>query len=82
MIFIFLKFKFNLNFSKRLIFEKIFKIFIYFDIAMINAPSYFYQVRKSNHVIDVIIMKNINKIFNSKKKIDSTMILFPNLQKF
>ena len=49
---------------------------------MINAISYLYQVRKSNHVIDVIIMKNINKIFNLKKKVDSTTILLSNLQKF
>ena len=79
MIFVFLKFEFNLNFSKRSVFEKVFKIFIHFNIAMINATSYLRQVRKSNHVIDVIIMKNINKIFNSKKKVDLTTILLPNL---
>ena len=82
MIFVFLKFEFNLSFSKRSIFEKILKIFTHFDIAMINAISYFRQARKSDHVIDAIIMKNINKIFNSKKKIDSATILPPNLQKF
>ena len=49
---------------------------------MINAISYLCQVRKLNYIIDVIIMKNINKIFNSKKKVDSTTILFSNLQKF
>ena len=79
MIFVLLKFEFNLNFSKRSIFKKILKTFIYFNIAMITATSYFRQIRKSDHVIDVIIMKNINKIFNSKKKIDSAMILFSNL---
>ena len=82
MIFVSLKFEFNLNFSERSIFEEISKIFIYFDIAMIDAISYFRQVRKSNHVIDVIIMKNINKIFNLKKKVDSATILPLNLQKF
>ena len=82
MIFVSLKFEFNLNFSKRSIFKKVSKIFIHFDIAMINATSYFRQARKSGHVIDVIIMKNINKIFNSKKKIDSATILLSNLQKF
>ena len=82
MIFVFLEFEFNLNFSKRSVFEKVFKIFIHFNIAMINAISYFRQVRKSDHVINVIIMKNINKIFNSKKKIDSATILSSNLQKF
>ena len=82
MIFIFLKFEFNLNSLKRSVFEKVFKIFTHFDIIMINAISYFRQIRKSNHVIDVIIMKNINKVFNSKKKVDSTTILPLNLQKF
>ena len=82
MIFIFLKFEFNLNSSKRSVFEKVFKIFIHFDITMIDATSYFRQARKSNHVINVIIMKNINKILNSKKKVDSTTILLSNLQKF
>ena len=82
MISVFLKFEFNSNFSERSIFEKVFKTFIHFDIAMINAALYFRQVRKSGHVIDVIIMKNINKIFNSKKKVDSTTVLPSNLQKF
>ena len=82
MIFIFLKFEFNLNSSKRSTFEKVFKIFIHFDITMIDAISYFRQVQKSGHVIDAIIMKNINKIFNLKKKVDSTTILSSNLQKF
>ena len=82
MIFVLLKFKFNSDFSKRSISEKILKVFIHFDITMINAISYLRQARKSDHVIDVIIMKNINKIFNSKKKIDSATILFLNLQKF
>ena len=79
MIFVFLKFEFNLSFSERSIFEKVFKIFIHFDIAMISAILYFYQIRKSNYVINVIIIKNINKILNSKKKVDSTTILFSNL---
>ena len=82
MIFVFLKFEFNLDSSKHSTFKKIFKIFIHFDIAMINAILYLYQTRKSNHVINVIIMKNINKIFNPKKKVDSTTILLSNLQKF
>ena len=82
MIFVFLEFKFNSNSSKRSAFEKIFKIFIHFDIAMINAASYLRQIRKSSHVINAIIMKNINKIFNSKKKVDSATILSSNLQKF
>ena len=82
MIFVFLKFEFNLNSSKRSVFEEILKIFIHFDIAMINATSYFRQARKLDHVINVIIMKNINKIFNLKKKINSTTILSSNLQKF
>ena len=82
MISVFLKFEFNSDFSKRSTFEEVFKIFIHFDIAMINAISYLRQVRKSNHVINAIIMKNINKIFNLKKKVDSTTILPSNLQKF
>ena len=68
MIFVFLKFEFNSNFSKRSIFKKVFKIFIHFDIAMINAISYLRQARKSGHVINVIIMKNINKFLIRKKK--------------
>ena len=79
MIFVFLKFEFNLNLSKRSTFEKVLKIFTHFDIAMINAISYLRQAQKLNHVINVIIIKNINKIFNSKKKIDSTTILPSNL---
>ena len=82
MIFVSLKFEFNLDFSKCLIFEKVFKTFIYFNITMINAILYFRQVQKLNHVINVIIIKNINEIFNSKKKVDSTTILFLSLQKF
>ena len=82
MIFVFLKFKFNSDFSKRSIFEEIFKTSIHFNIAMINATSYLRQAQKSSHIIDAIIMKNINKILNSKKKVDSITILPPNLQKF
>ena len=82
MIFVLLEFEFNLNSSKRSIFEKVFKTFTYFDITIINAASYLRQVRKSNHIINAIIMKNINKIFNSKKKVDLTTILSLNLQKF
>ena len=82
MIFVSLEFEFNLDFLKRSTFEKVSKTFIHFNIAMISATLYLHQVRKSSHVIDVIIMKNINKIFNSKKKIDSATILPPNLQKF
>ena len=81
-IFVSLKFEFNSDFSKRSIFEEVFKIFTHFDIAMINAAPYLRQARKSDHVIDAIIMKDINKIFNPKKKVDSTTILPPNLQKF
>ena len=82
MIFVFLKFKFNLKFSKRSVSEKVLKTFTHFDIVIINAILYFRQVRKSSYVINVIIIKNINKIFNSKKKVDSITILLPNLQKF
>ena len=82
MISVSLEFEFNSSFSKRSAFEEIFKIFIHFDIAMIGAASYLRQAWKSNHVIDVIIMKDINKIFNSKKKVDLTTILLSNLQKF
>ena len=82
MIFVFLKFEFNSDFSKCSIFEKILKIFIHFNIIMINAISYLCQIQKSDYVIKVIIIKNINKIFNLKKKVNSTTILFWNLQKF
>ena len=82
MIFVFLEFEFNSGSSERSAFEKVSKIFIHFDIAMINAISYLRQARKSDHVIDAIIMKNINKVLNSKKKVDSATILPPNLQKF
>ena len=82
MIFVSLEFEFNSDFSERSVFEKVFKIFIHFDIAMINATSYLREARKSDHVIDAIIMKNIDKVLNSKKKVDSATILSSNLQKF
>ena len=81
-IFVLLKFEFNLSSSERSASEEILKTFTHFDITMIDAVSYLRQVRKSGYVIDAIIMKNINKIFNSKKKVDSATILSLNLQKF
>ena len=82
MVFVPLKFESNSNPSKRSVFEEVLKTSTHFDIAMINAAPYLRQARKPDHVIDVIIMKDINKIFNPKKKIDPTTILPPNLQKF
>ena len=79
MISVSLKFEFNLNFSNRLVSKKVLKTFTHFNITIINAVSYFRQVQKLDYVIDAIIMQNINKAFNSKKKIGSTTILFSDL---